>query len=216
MTEIFDKLRSRPGLFLLAYDQRFHAGTICVTFLHDIFYNLDLGCPEQVDIVVTDHYFTMTAAGGSLDIGHNYSADLARFFNIANFHPSMSSSVLLEKSNLDLFGPIVWFTEYCLVDITTPKETYRQVFLSGTPLGETILLSASTNEPNKPRIAFCFTVPQIVFESTVLDVTSLKRVVSIWKKRAFAGLPKDKQLPKLGFKWKQQDEYNYSLRIVTL
>ena len=112
-----------------------------------------------------------------LNIQNGEAENLTDVFDVANFEKPM-----LENTYPD-FGflrPIVWFSEYCLVDITTKNGIYRQAFLHGSPLAEALQLPLD-QDPAAHRFSFCFTLPARTFESKKLDLSRLKQAISSWQ-----------------------------------
>jgi hypothetical protein len=139
----------------------------------------------------------------------NEPAQLSRIFDIRNASQGIPTNI---THSLGFLRPIIWFTEYCLADITTSSGTYRQAFLLGRPLENPTLL---LNPSDTPRIGFCFTLPSAIFDNTHLDWRRLKRVLSLWKKKELAEtIPDGATTPELRLKWRTQSDHNYSLLIV--
>lgn len=201
-------LLARRGMYLAAYDQIIDAGSFCANFLIAIFDSLEFGAPVQVDITSTGHYIALTAIGCSLTLEPKETQLLSSIFDIAchqeRFLPTTYPS-------LAFLQPLVWFSESCLMDISTAKATYHQLFMHGSQsaLG---VIRPRTDEP--PRISFCFTLPADVFGKAPLTIARLKRVVSLWKPKDFLrALPERKKTLKLHFQWRRQSDDYFSLRI---
>jgi hypothetical protein len=176
MAKNFDMLYARPGMYLAVYDKKLDAGSLYMNFLFAIFNELEFGCPGLIEMTTAGQYFSIVASGCRLNIQHGEAENLTGVFDVANFQQP-----ILEDAYPD-FGflkPIVWFTEYCLVDITTQNGTYRQAFMDGSPLAEAIQLPL---DHDCPRFGFCFTLPSKTFDSKVLDLARLKQAIDSWKK----------------------------------
>ena len=177
MAKNVDLLYARPSMYLAVYDKKLDAGSLYMNFIFAIFNKLSFGCPEHIDITTAGHYFSIVASGCRLDIQNGNAENLTDAFDIRNFQQP-----LLEDTHPD-FGflrPIIWFSEYCLVDITTKSGIYRQAFMHGSPLAEALQLPLDRDD-EAPRFGFCFTLPSNTFESKLLDLSRLKQAISSWK-----------------------------------
>ncbi len=209
MTDISQIIESRSAMLLFTYDQKRNAASIFANFLQAIFSSLRFGCPEYVDITCTDSWFTIVAAGGSLDTDHESFQGILQLFDIRSFQPSIFSSITPELGRL---LPIVWFTEYCVVNVTTSKGVFKRGFLNGYSVTEVSYSHSDNKDPLS--LSFTFTIGAPFFEETKLDSVTLRNVISIWRKSGFAKyISKDNIIPRIKLKWLEQSQYTYSLRI---
>ncbi|MCC6976669.1 MAG: hypothetical protein IT322_21875 [Anaerolineae bacterium] len=211
MLKTLNKVQSRPGMYLAAYDQRLDAASVYANFLIGIFYRFEFGRPQYVSLVTSGCNFAITSVGCQIDTATQKLGNLSYIFDVVNSQTPVLSTTY---PSLTYLRSIVWLTEYCLIDITQSSGTYRQAFLYGSALEEAILVPSEGD--NTPRISFCFTLSSRIFESTLLDIQRLERVITVWKERDFAQLIKDANpVPELQFKWFKQNQYYHSLEITS-
>ena len=112
--------------------------------------------------------------------------------------------------SLGYMRPIVWFAEYCFVELAMADKVFRQAFWHGRPLGQQSELRLG----GKPAtIGFNFNLPTEPFEQVTLEIDRLRRVITSWEEERFARTAVGR--PKLHKKWCQLSNYHHSLRIST-
>ncbi|MGB0383700.1 MAG: hypothetical protein ACPGWR_02665, partial [Ardenticatenaceae bacterium] len=151
-------------------------------------------------------YFSAQANGCSFPESIDSVASL---FDIANYRQPFFD----EFYSLGVMRPLVWFSEYCLLDITSNGQLFQQTFSRGTPLGQNSQLPL---HGKAAKIGLWFTLPAKIFEEVTLDIDRLKRVIAAWEKGELAPLlPDDDMRPTLHKEWSEHSTYHYTLRIST-
>lgn len=200
------KLHSRPGMYLASYDG-IDAASFIVNFLIAVFESQESDIPNVVNIVTAGQHYFIQADGCSLPQTARVSEDLSSLFDISQFQEPF-----YDRSHvLGYLRPIVWFSEYCLVDTTVGKKIFRQAFLHGNPLAQ---ISGPSLDSNVPNLGFLFTLPFKLFEITTLEVGRLRNAIDTWEKRRL-----ERTLSSHGIKltlqkqWFEQSRFHHSLRI---
>jgi hypothetical protein len=203
-----EKIWSRPGLYLSAYEQTIDAASFFINFLIGVFDYQDFGIPDHIDISVAGKYFSVTATGCYLQHLDTNPDLFTQLFTVSD---TDLDKVIEDFPGLSFIRPIVWFADFCLVDISTVQTVFRQVFSSSqhiAPVNHLPLIH------DKPYIGFLFTLPHDRFTSTSLDNTRLRRVLSSWQKMNYKHAKSQQlHLPYLKMQWREQSIHQYSVRI---
>ena len=199
-------LSAYRAMYLMPYEEKVDAASFFVNFLIAVFDSEELGDPNWVDITSAGQYFSIQADGCRFP---ESILSVASLFDIANYRQPFFD----EFYSLGFMRPLVWFSEYCLLDITCNGQLFQQAFLRGTPLGQNLRLPL---HGKAGKIGFWFTLPAKIFEDVTLDIDRLKRVITAWEKGELAPLlPGDETRPTLHKEWSEHSTYHYSLRIST-
>lgn len=201
----FDLLHSRRAMYLMPYEKKVDAASFFLNFLIAIFDSQELGDPNSIDITSAGPYFSIQADGcrfpQSID-------SVASLFDIANYGQPFFD----EFYSLGFMRPLVWFSEYCLLEITCQGKLFQQAFSRGTPLGQSSQLPLYGKAA---KIGFWFTLPAKIFEDVTLEIDRLRRAIMAWEEGELAPLPSDEMRPTLQIQWSEHSTYNYSLIVST-
>lgn len=196
-------LLSRPGMYLATYDQKLNAGSLLLNFLIGANSLIDADVDDVVDILVANHTFTVSFISKHFTLAQLGVSDISSDFDI-----TQDENPLPLSSNLSLFfwKPIVWFSEFCSINIEDHKAHYRQYFFHGEAIGETTQLIAKPASPY--GISFAFSVSSDLFNDTHLRIDDLKRVIEVWQDRE---IPKsDLSSVQVNSDWYQHSDLFYS------
>jgi hypothetical protein len=202
----YAKIHERPAMYIGAFGGEIDGSNLVYTFLRHLFYPSEFGMPSSVTLNVSGNHFTLEALGWGIPQPKALSdKDFLKFFEITLDH----------DKRVDTYGPvgglrhIVWFAEYCLLDVTLAERTYRQAFLDGTPLTEPVRQPMNAT----PRLAFNFTLSSLRFKRLELDIHRFQSCVASWESFKFGlGIPEG-QRPTLSKQWCVLSDTHYSLRI---
>lgn len=198
---------ARPAMYLATYDGKLDAASFFVNFLMAIFDSLDFGWPEYVDLSSTGPYLAMEAAGCALNEQPDQA--LPALFDITQ---DAQNLLLAHHPGLNFLRPVVWFSEYCLADLTVGDTAYRQAFLRGSPLAPPTFRPLRAGE--QARMGFNFTLPADKFPDSGLTTARLEQVIGQYRTQDFArALPEGATRPRLQLHWQEQAPHFQSLRI---
>lgn len=209
-TSITDELYRVAGMFLLACDSKIDAASFFLNFLRASFWNEQtVGKPNLIDINVAHHYFSVQAEGCYLPASvEDITNNLSRIFDLSKNFKNPSG---IRIDPLGFLQSIVWFSEYCLVDISIQDKIVHQAFIDGEAVGH------QTERPkrdNTPIMGFAFTLPDRLFKEPTLPIERLKQAINLSEKDH---LPRLESLSGtqviLHQTWCKQSHYHYSVRI---
>lgn len=206
--DILTILYSRSGMYLPSYEQKIDASSFFTSFLSAILGSQEWGWgAESIYIMVAGHCFSIQAIKCTIPMFDLKVENLSDVFDIANFRkPFFDSSY-----SLGLIRPIIWFSDYCLIDVPIIGKVLRQAFLRGTPLGEQSQIQLNDRPP---FLGFLFTLPIEPFKEVTLGVERLRKVIDIWEKQNLTQLSSTQNKRMILHKqWCEQSEYHYSLKI---
>jgi len=205
MTEDWEMVLSAKHFFLPSY-QYFDAGSFYMAFLTGLFVGEEHSYPAQIDLASLGKYFGASAEGFKIE---GDLKSLPEKLNIMNYQ----RGPFLEGQTLPFLEPLVWFSEYCFVDVASPGGSYKQAFMNGKPQTQAIV----TDSNNPLMLGFYFNLPEEGFADRKMTFSRCKEIISVWKKSSFVSrIPPGRKPPSLKFSWLKQDEYYYSLRINVL
>lgn len=166
----------------------------------------DLPSHRSIDISVSGRYFSISATGYSVDGISQNPGILAEIFD-----PSSNIDIFTEL----LYGfvslrPIVWFSEFCLVDISTSHELFRQSFMHGSPISQIIRLPL---EDMSPTIGVMFTLSHDRFANTYLEASRLRRVLRLWKNSYRSVASRGYAVLHFDTYWKEQSRTHFMVRM---
>lgn len=201
-----DILYARPAMYLIPYEKKVDAASFFVNFLIAVFDSQELGSPNSVNITTSGQYFSIQANACSFP---SSMVPLSSLFDMANFRQPF----LDEFYSLGFMRPLVWFSDYCLVELTSKGKLSQQAFLRGTPYGQNFELPL---DGKAGRIGFRFTLPPQAFPEVTLDIARLRRVIMAWEQGDLAPpLLTEPMRPTLHKQWREQSKYHHSLKMST-
>jgi hypothetical protein len=199
---------TRPGMYLATYEQRLDAGSLCLNFLIGLFSSAE-ELPNHIDIASAGSIFTISAFSTKPMFTDAQLDTLSAVFDVAQHDKRIVANTY---SGIEFLRPIVWFTEYCLIQVTAGVRTYQQAFHRGyahSDEEQNHLKHVAINE-----IGFCFTLPDDVFEQITLERDNLEKAITTWQERDFIKLiPDEVERPHIQLNWCEQARHHYSLRI---
>ena len=210
--KLADDLRSRPLLYLPIYNGTLEVSALHANCLNAVFGCLDLGYPSFIQFAVAHPYFTITVINSRLT---GITEDIGKLIHSLSLEKLSVQDAARLPCGLRWLATLIWFTEYCLTDLTIENNIYRQAFRHGHALDKPILVGATDHEP--PRLGFCFTVPNGVFERTQLSQSSLNQMLLQWQQGVFSlSRTTERKFPQLKLMWQTHDEYDYSVQIIPI
>lgn len=206
--DAIDVLYGRSGMYLAPFEKKVDAASFFLNCLIAVFDSDEFGSPYSVCLTVMGQNFHMQAVGVNLDQLLTAAHDLASVFDIENYKtPFFDNSYAL-----GFLRPVVWFAEYCMVEMTAGSHTSRQSFLYGEPLGEK---STFARNGSKSSLDVHFTLPVKPFVDVTLPSERLERAVNAWEKREFLSpLPGEVSRPVLHKEWCIHSADHYSFQMI--
>lgn len=204
--DAIDVLYARPGMYLTPFEKKVDAASFFLNCLIAVFDSDEFGSPHSVCLTVTGQNFHMQAVG--IDLESLSTSDLAFVFDIEHYKTPFFD----DSYALGFLRPVVWFGEYCMVEVAVDSHTSRQSFLYGEPLGQE---STFVKNGSKSSLDVHFTLPVKPFENVMLPSERLERAVIAWEKREVVSRPPgDLARPVLHKEWCKQSIDHYSLQLV--
>lgn len=206
MSQSTEKIFARPGMYLPLNDGQVDAACMLHGFLYGVLRQPTMLVPTRVEFCSADFQFTVSAYGDTLTIPATASISLL-FSAFALDHPLRQHSKLGQQA-LRYLRPIVWFSQFCVVEICAEQRCYRQAFLHGNPISDliesTIMLAGSS-------LSFSFTLSDKLSEQTALRVDRLQDALDTWQQEgALSALKRvDKSSIRLDMRWSKHSTYRY-------
>ncbi|MEM7535813.1 MAG: hypothetical protein AAF639_26780 [Chloroflexota bacterium] len=207
--DAIDTLYARPAMYLSSYQNQLDAASLFTAFLSAVFECDEIKTPSFVYLATAGSMFSMQAVGSSLQTdADGISPTLSSLFDIAQFRTPFWDN----NDALGYLRPIVWFSDYCLVEMTMGDEVIRQSFVRGAPKATQ---STRFVHGSVPSISFSFTLPTQPFHETILDCVRLKRVLTLWEEEYQQEMNSTfEQDLTFEQQWNQQSKFHHSVRLV--
>ena len=200
-------LYSRPGMYLPSYEQKIDATSIISNFLDAVYGSQELTTPKSVFVTVSGTNFILEAEGCNLDYTPPAFDELLFKLSITSFREPFFD----DGHVLGFVKSIVWFTQYCLVNISVKDWLFCQAFWR---VNTFIEQPKQYMENTIDRFGFCFTLPPELFTDMGLEIRKLDTVLDLWEEqRNKRKTVEQNSFPKFSRYWNEQAQHHFSLRL---
>jgi len=152
MTDSLKILYSRPGLYIEPHEQKIDAAGFITGFLDAVLEPREVTCPSSIHITLSGIYLSMEATMCKIDRNPPPFHTFLSMLNPAGFRkPAFDEGYVLE-----LMRSIIWFSEYCLANITVDEKMFQQAYWCAKPFVEQ---PKNYLDAESPGIGFCITLP---------------------------------------------------------